>query len=55
MSEQERTRKMCECGRGPVFTGRWAKYNATNDEGKQVCAECKVEEITNRILNARDR
>jgi len=52
MSDQNKTRKMCGCGRGPVFTGRWAKYNATDEDGKQVCAECKVEEITNRVLRS---
>ena len=50
MSEQERTRKMCACGRGPIFTGRWAKYNATDDDNKQVCAECAVERIYDKFL-----
>lgn len=52
--DQETTRKLCQCGRGPVFTGRWSKYNAKNDEGKQVCAECKVDEITARFLEDKD-
>lgn len=52
--DQETTRKLCQCGRGPVFTGRWSKYNAKNDEGKQVCAECKVDEIKARFLEDRD-
>lgn len=51
--DQETTRKMCKCGRGPVFTGRWSKYNATED-GKQVCAECKVDAIKARFLENRD-
>jgi hypothetical protein len=50
MSEQERTRKMCKCGRAPIFTGRWAKYNAKDDDSKQVCAECAVERIYDKFL-----
>lgn len=43
--DQETTRKPCKCGRGPVFTGRWSKYNAKDDKGRQICAECAVERI----------
>ena len=55
MSEQKRTRKMCACGRAPIFTGRWGKYNAKDDQGRQICAECAVERIYDLYLNKDER
>lgn len=50
MARQEATTTMCACGRDTIFTGRWSAYNAKNDDGKQICNECKMEAIYTKIL-----
>jgi hypothetical protein len=50
MARQEATTTMCGCGRATIFTGRWSSYNAKNDNGKQICNECKMDAIYAKVL-----
>ena len=41
--------KRCECG-GKIMTDESRRdYNAKNESGKLICADCKVEEIYARF------
>jgi len=36
---------MCRCGVGTILTGTQRQYNAKSKDGKDICAECKLQEI----------
>lgn len=43
--KQEEPYKICECGRGKVFTSERGKKRNAIVMGKQVCVECKMEHL----------
>lgn len=47
-TNQKRKTKMCDCGRGPIYTDHGSAFNAKVG-GKQVCNECKLDEIYSKF------
>lgn len=50
MSRENKT-KPCPCGRGKLLTGEKSRYNARNKAGTQVCGDCLMDEIREKVTN----
>jgi hypothetical protein len=50
MNSQKRKTKLCECGRGKIYTDGLSKQPEI--DGKIVCSECKLDEIIKGFMSA---
>ena len=49
MNTQKRKTKLCDCGRGKIYTDGLSDQPTIN--GKIVCSECKLDEIIKNLMN----
>jgi hypothetical protein len=45
--------RLCRCGVGTILTGVQRSHNAKSEDGTDICADCKLEELYATYLDKR--